>query len=74
MILPATGPVIIIELSEEVLPSTTVDSWVTTSPLPFRRESVKADGDTSEPCMVESVLESDYVLEGEGFGALRRRW
>lgn len=74
MILPATGPVIIIELSEDVLPLTTVDARVTTSSVTFREEPLKTDSDAGVGCeldIVESLNKNDHFLKGGG-GALRR--
>jgi hypothetical protein len=69
MILPATGPVIIIELPEDVLPLTTVDTRVTTSSVTSRGEPLKTDSD--ELGIVESLHKNDHFLKGGG-GALRR--
>jgi hypothetical protein len=77
MTLFATGPANSMELPEDVLPFTTVDTRVTTSSVTSREEPLKTDSDEAVSCelsMVESLHKNDHVLGrgglvhcGEGF-------
>ena len=64
MILPATGPAIIIALPDNVLALTTVDTRLTTSSVAFREELLKTDSDIAVGCeldIVGNLHENDHV-------------